>query len=796
MKVVSKVWIALFTVILMFSHVPLSFAATDSSNLQWNSITFGQSTDLNFSANVLPEKVGVNYADPENPGTIDGKIFMESRGGKLAPGHDGLTFYYTTLDATKHNFVLEADITFEQFGPETGANANGQEGAGIMVRDVNGGARQDPMIMGFEEVPAASNLFAVGLMRSGISALARTGVVEPWGNLGSTWINSVIPGVPTLPIGTPVRLKLERTNTDFIMTATFTHLEGNPTYERKIAGADMVQVIDPTNMQVGFYASRNAAITVENAKISLSEANTVRTAVKPPVQPNASVHIVSAPDSGSASYDLKTFANYDGKISVWKNEVEVVTEADVKANEVFSYEAELEQEATPFSIEYTPTGAPSNDPIKRNITVNKKIFNSGEGLFVAQDGSSNGSGTIEDPIDLETAIKYVLPGETIFMRGGTYTKPITIRSEYSGEEGKLKTLAPYNGEEVVFDGKYETGDLLRLNADYWHVAGFELTRSTGTGMRVNGSHNIIELMVFSHNRNSGFQISGSGSDPNLWPKHNLVLNSEAHDNRDLSDINADGFAAKLGVGEGNVFKGNIAHHNIDDGWDFYNRTNEGPNMPITLDGNIAYSNGKLSNGYNEEGTSGSGFKIGGEGLPVAHIVKNNIAFDNNMDGFTDNFNPGKIIMENNTSFDNKRSNFIFRINPYFKPEEQGIFKNNLSFKTNLEGAVKDYVSGNVNETNFFFDGEKTVNNQGIVIDESHFVSLTVPASYERNADGSIIWGDFLRLTKRSLLNTAGEDGGYVGALPAAQQTKPNPPRRPVTPPGPPVTPPGHGVNGK
>lgn len=68
----------------------------------------------------------------------------------------------------------------------------------------------------------------------------------------------------------------------------------------------------------------------------------------------------------------------------------------------------------------------------------------------------------------------------------------------------------------------------------------------------------------------------------------MILNCESHDNRDTSDENADGFAAKLGVGVGNVFKGNIAHHNIDDGWDLYNRSNEGANMPIILEGNIAF----------------------------------------------------------------------------------------------------------------------------------------------------------------------------------------------------------------
>ncbi|MHC8520131.1 right-handed parallel beta-helix repeat-containing protein [Rossellomorea sp. H39__3] len=276
----------------------------------------------------------------------------------------------------------------------------------------------------------------------------------------------------------------------------------------------------------------------------------------------------------------------------------------------------------------------------------------------------------------------------------------------------MKTLAPYKGANVLFDGKNEKGNLLNLNADYWVITGFELTKSTGNGMRVNGSHNKIDHMTFSYNQNTGFQISGSGSDPELWPKHNLISNSESHDNRDSSDINADGFAAKLGVGEGNVFKNNISHHNIDDGWDLYNRTNEGANKPVTLDGNISYSNGKLSSGYNEDGTSGSGFKVGGEGLPVAHIVKNNLAFDNNMDGFTDNFNPGKIIVHKNIAIDNKRYNFIFRINPYFKPEEQGIFTKNISIKTDPDRLKGDFVSGVVDDSNYFFDGERTVNSKG------------------------------------------------------------------------------------
>ncbi|MDR6121426.1 hypothetical protein QFZ87_001023 [Bacillus sp. SLBN-46] len=772
MKTLTKVWSIFLSLALLLSTAPMLVSPanaaeeTNASQLKWESITFGQSTDLSFAPNVLPEKVGTNYAHPENPGTIDGDIILESRGGKLAPGHDGLTFYNTKLDPKVHNFILEADITIDQFGPETGAGPNGQESAGIMVRDINGAARQDPMILGYEEVPAASNIFGVGMMRGGVSPIYRTGVKYPWGNLGSELKASPFTTDSTykLPIGTPVRMKLERTDSEFIMSATFTHLSEQKTFEKRITGADMVQVIDPDHMYVGFYAARNAKMTVRNARLTLSEAHTIPTPPAPIVEPKAAMEIVSAPEIGSADYELKALANYDGTITVTRDGTEVVSSEALKKDEVYSFATNLENDTTDFSVTYSPTGAPDSTPITKTLKVTKKVYNSGAGLYVSPNGTSSARGTIDDPMDLETAIKYVLPSETIFMREGTYTPSaiIDIKKEYSGSKDKVKTLAAYNGEKVTIDGQNHLGNVLKLNADYWHLAGIQITGAVSSGMRVSGNHNVVEQMLFNFNGDTGLQISGSGSDPEKWPKYNLILNCESHDNRDLSDENADGFAAKLGVGVGNVFKGNIAHHNVDDGWDLYNRTNEGANMPITLDGNIAYSNGKLSNGYNEEGNQGNGFKLGGEGLPVAHIVRNNIAFDNNMDGFTDNFNPGKIVVENNTSFNNKRFNYVFRINPYFTAAEQGIFKNNLSFRTN-GGTIRDSISGNVDETNFLFDGSKTVNSAGTVVSASDFVSLDVPEEFTRYQNGAINYGNFLRLAPESELSKA---GAHVGALAA------------------------------
>ncbi len=760
----------------VFAPLPATSAEATVEDLVWESITFGQSTDLSFSANVLPEKVGVNYADPDVPGTVDGEIFIESRGGKIAPGHDGLTFYHVDLDPNEHNFVLSADVTLHQLGPETGANPSGQEGAGIMVRDVNGGARQDPMLPGFEEVPAASNIASTSIFRNGPVALMRTGVTQPWGNLGSERpVVTLVPGSNNASyqryLDTPVRMTLERTDTEFVMTAEVDGVE----YSRSLVGADWVQDIDPENMTVGLYASRNAAVTFSNVELTLSEANTQPRPVTPtPVTP-VTFTVTSPQHNGATAYPFAARASYDGTIDVAVDGETVVEQATVSAGEDFAATLDLATGGNAVTATYTPSdpAAPSSAPLTRTLSVDVRELAAGDVLIAAPDGAPDGDGSAESPLDLVTAIRYVLPGQAVELLGGTYTPSsnLVISAPYSGTADAPKALRPHDGAAVTIDGRGTLSRVIQLDADHWHLSDLHVTRSASNGVRVSGSHNVLDELLVNFNGDTGVQLSGPGSDPATWPAHNLVANSDSHDNRDASDINADGFAAKLGVGPGNVFRGNVAHHNIDDGWDLYNRTNEGPNFPITLEGNIAYSNGKLSDGYNAEGTSGSGFKLGGEGLPVAHVVVGNLAFDNNMDGFTDNFNPGRLEVSGNTSVDNKRFNFIFRINPYFTSDEQGVFRDNLSIRTDAPGADgRDWISGVVDATNMFYDGARSASTNGsFVVTPRDLVSLTAPASYARDDDGAIVWGDFARPTFRSVLATAGTDRGHIGALAPAER---------------------------
>ncbi|MFE7629561.1 right-handed parallel beta-helix repeat-containing protein [Kocuria sp. NPDC057446] len=731
--------------------------------LEWQEITFGQSTDLNFSSNVLPDKVGVNLARPEVPGSIDGDVFMESRGGKLAPGHDGLTFYHVDLDPREHNFVLEADVTVHHLGPETGANPSGQEGAGLMVRDVNGAARQDPMLDGFEEVPAASNYASTTVLRQGPVAMTRTGVTDPWGTVGSERQTHRL-GSHGVLTDVPVTMRLERTDDSFVMSTTSTHHGEPQTHTRELEGADWVQDIEPDSMTVGFFASRNVAVTFSDASLVLGDADTQPRPQRPEAVTPASFDLRAPARSGSTDYHVAASAPHAGRVDLRVDGAPAAEGLPIDAENDLSHRITIPSGRSTVTATYTPSEGPDLTPITRTVDVTVREFHDGA-LIVAPAGTPDGEGTVASPLDLRTAVEHVLPGRSVELLEGTYEPAGTVRlaPEYSGTADAPKTLTAHDGAGVVIDGRSALPEVVRADADHWVISDLELTRAAGNGMRSSGSHNTFDSMVFSHNGNTGFQLSGSGA-PENWPAENLIVNSESHDNRDPSDINADGFAAKLGVGPGNVFRDNVAHHNIDDGWDLYNRTDEGPNFPITMENNIAHHNGQLSDGYNTDSNVGTGFKVGGEGLPVDHVLTGNLAYANNLDGFSDNFNPGRLSVTNNTAVDNKRYNFIFRTNPYFGPDEQGVFRNNLSVVTGDHGRA-DRVSGDVDRTNVFYDGsESRIDGGKRLVFPRDFVSLEQPAEHERADDGSLLLGDYARPTFRSFLVDGGENGHHIGAV--------------------------------
>lgn len=681
--------------------IPLAFTVCSSliafptSAAVWKAIAFGQSTDVNFSSNVLPEKVGVNDV------TIDGKklsvtdstdlsrpVTLESRGGKIANSHDGLTFFYTTLPGSE-NFVLQATVTVEQFGPENGAKPAAQEGAGLLVRDVIGNPRQQPLKEGYEEFPAASNMVMNAIMtqdkkdnfRVKMQAITREGITQPWGNAGSAIVKQSYQEEVDLRQTPTFRLKLERTNDGFI---TAWAPQGSDQWvSRSVPRADLISVQDKNHYYVGFFASRNAKITISDAALTTS---TAHTAVTKPWQAKplpVVVQIASPEQSTSDTYTLQARANYDGLFSTRQDEVVIGNEKPVKAGEMYTVPATLSGNAT-FAVTFTPTSISDNTPVSQQIKVEKIAGPTAATLYVAPQGKSEGKGTAASPLDLTSAIRLLPPGGKIVLQAGDYAQTV-IPLSASGVRDKQKILQA--------DGKAVIHGLL-VDASYWHIKGIEVTEKS---LRIQGSHNVIEKVVAWHNDDTGIQISSPEKVGRaLWASNNLVVDSESWGNEDPGKINADGFAVKMRVGEGNRLKRCYSQDNIDDGFDLFNKIEDGANGVVVIEDSIASNN------------TSNGFKLGGEGQPVAHQVRNSKAIGNHLDGFTDNFNPGKLRVENNIAVDNQRFNFIFRPGPYGDASTQGVFSGNISVRSK-PGKYDDAVVGNVDATNYFIVGGKSVN---------------------------------------------------------------------------------------
>jgi Fibronectin type III domain len=383
-------------------------------------------------------------------------------------------------------------------------------------------------------------------------------------------------------------------------------------------------------------------------------------------------------------------------------------------------------------------------------------------LFVAPTGTDSNPGTMAQPTTLAAAVTRIAAGRTIFMRGGTYnlSTTVTIARGNNGSSGQTKNIYAFGSERPVLNFSAQafasSNRGIQLNGHFWHLRGLEVMGAGDNGIFIGGNSNTIELCITHHNRDTGLQLSrhSSSAPVSEWPSNNLILNCTSYDNFDPDNgEDADGFASKLTSGPGNVFRGCIAHHNIDDGWDLFTQDDTGPIGAVTIENCIAYSNGMLSSGGTTTDSDGNGFKLGGEDIAVNHTVRRSIAFGNKKHGFTFNRNPGSITMTNNTSWGNGEANFKFDTGTH-------VFTNNLSF----QGTDSDDNAGtDVSSTNCWWMNDASVNARGLVVSAADFISLT--PTVNRNADGSINLGNFLRLAPGSDLINAGVPGGTdIGAV--------------------------------
>ena len=775
----------------------------DEAQRVWRVSTYGSSTDS------------------KNNGVIgnanDGKVTVYSEGGKgkIVPGStDGLTFYYTAIDPETENFTLTADIHVDSW-----TLSNGQEGFGMMAADAVGSNGDGTAFWNNayqaivtkveyywdgEDVTTDSSANKIS-MKLGLGAISRLGVTAddvaaikngtitmPAGyvsetttletgaatkgpgtyNLVGNWNKKAEPtGSLENPL-TDFRLQIQRNNTGYYLR----YLDKDNKVIKEVRYYDLernsLTQIDKDNIYVGFFASRNARITVSNIDLKTITPADDEKAEEREIEYVYPINTIESPVfSNSADYNLVYYGNADGTLVVKDQNGKEVLNKEFKALTKETVALKLNSGKNAFTINFIPDKEykpgefklmTSYDPVTINHTVEYKTVENNN-IYVSPNGKSNAAGTKDDPMDIYTAVKIAAPGQKILIKEGTYDLSSTVKVE-RGINGTADAMIymiadPEAGSRPVFDFGGKCAGMI-LAGDYWYFQGFDVTRSADAqkGIQVSGNHNILDRIKAYKNGNTGIQISRYlGTDQfNQWPAHNTILNCSSYLNADKGYEDADGFAAKLTVGQGNVFDGCIAAYNADDGWDLFAKVQSGSIGVVTIQNCVAFKNGYIldENGREINAGNGNGFKMGGDSMPGAHVLKNSVAFANKAKGIDSNSCPD-IKVYSSTTFDNESYNVAFytntAVNTAFAAD--GI----LSYKVSNKVAEQFKLLGTQNAadvkgvTNYYFDGSKTVNNNGKEAAASWFKSLDTASALKdggitRNADGTINMNGFLELT--------------------------------------------------
>lgn len=390
------------------------------------------------------------------------------------------------------------------------------------------------------------------------------------------------------------------------------------------------------------------------------------------------------------------------------------------------------------------------------------------------------------PQEFIEALNAVQPGGAIILTSDVYNFNDRIRIQSSGTDSALKYIIAANGRAVFDFSEQVVADSSRgiqLEGNYWHLYGITVCYAGDNGILLSGKNNIVERCVFFANQDTGLQLARSNTELNNiadWPSDNLILNCTSYDNADdKTGENADGFAAKLTCGPGNVFDGCIAYANCDDGWDLYAKEATGSIGVVTIKNCVAFRNGMTTKNSSYANGDMNGFKLGGSNgkVPTAHVIYNCLSFNNGKDGFTDNGNGGALKVSGCTAYGNAETNLNFyRTNG-------GSFYKMLSAKANTSKVDKFGEKGGtacliekslafLDKKNYYFigdcvsifNGDKLGKAAGKGAEDSMFKSVTTPVIDStvdqkcRNPDGTINMNGLFEIASGEYMNLGSHFG--------------------------------------
>lgn len=608
--------------------------ATAEGELEgWEFAYFGTSAKPELNTKIQGIAAGTDLSADNNGAVVkltsctskeDGKI--DQKGGKFTfDGYDGLSYYYTTLDATTENFYLEATVTVDYINP----SPDGQDGFALLARDsigengVAGSAFYSNSMaaigtkLSYTDTEGAvhQNVKDIVGYRTfeGITDAASAPDKSALRMTSGGLVDNTDDSAVKIKQGGTYKISLEETDSAYIMTYYENGSSENAksyTYYKADKNSDPLRTVDTQKQYVGFAVARGCNATFSNIKFTTSEANADNWQPRPITLVEPDYQITSASTS-SGAYTLVFKANATGKAVIKANpavggKTVLADNVEITANTAYSLPlAEKLTADTTFTVEFTPNPdyTPSDHEKLSSYetkaishTVSYRSFPTDTALYVSAGATAAGDGTQANPVDIATAFRYAQPGQKIILAAETYKLDSGLKIERGIDgtaDAPISVESSDPAKHAILDFQRK-GSGLEIWGSYWNFKNIDAANSAGKGCQLSGNHNLLEQMNFYNNGNTGLQISGTSEETiALWPSDNTVKNCTSMNNADKAMEDADGFAAKLTCGTGNVFDGCIAAYNADDGWDLFAKVATGTIGDVTIKNSIAYRNGFL-----------------------------------------------------------------------------------------------------------------------------------------------------------------------------------------------------------
>ena len=689
--------------------------------------------------------------------------------GKISDDEDGFSYYYTKVNPEKENFELTATFTVT----DASLTPDNQTGFGVVVADTLGVNNWGTP----SYVHKYFNYFSSMMYSSKINAptmryitgytSADTSNKDGVDRVNNNVKFNQLTGTNMFKVGAEYTFTVRKTNDGYEAVAT----TENGTQTQKLTANDFTSVQEDGTVVVGVMVARKIGVKITDIKFTTSESKGLATseAVEDKVTP--SIRVYSSNTCGAGEYEYTVVPNCAGTLKVTGSADGKAISKEVTADEVVRIPVAVNVGSNTIKAEFEPAAAAnitSTKTVASETNVTRKVYGeAGQTIIVTPDGKTTGDGTEESPLDINTAVSYAQPGQTILMKNGVYDKWITINRSVCGTADKPINLVAESISTDGTDGVVLSGAGLTVIGSYWHVYGLYVKDSSGVGIQVSGNYNTIDMCTVNHAANSGIQISRNGGADNyagiqgkLWPTGNLIKNCESFDNCDAGRNDADGFAAKLTCGEGNRFYGCISHNNIDDGWDLYAKSVSGTIGSVTIENCVAYNNGWLTTddvtaaGYNYG--EGNGFKLGGGYLKGGHKLINCVSFGNHAKGITSNSCPD-ISITRCTAYNNGNANsYSIGLNTMDSMLKEWKVSGLISMsKADLTAKADLIPFSQHGDDNYIYNGSESYNNLGQKATDEWFESVDTTIRPSRNADGTIDMHNLLVIKSGVLSDNVG-----------------------------------------